>query len=660
MGRSFDVYAFRVGAPESRRVAILFTEVSERARAEEALRAERDFATAVLDTVANLVVVLDAEGRIVRFNRASESATGYAPAEVVGRRLLDVFVPEDELPEVRKVFERLRAGDFPNRHQNRWRMKDGAERLFEWANTCIPDELGAVKFVIATGIDITERVKAEQTLRDSEARFRAMGETIPYGVWLCNAEGGSEYVSQSFLDLLEMTHEEQRQFGWTHRLPPEDVQPMLERWLHCVRTGTPWDSEHRVLGPDGEYHHVLTRGLPVRDPAGKITCWVGINLDIDKRKRIEQELRDADRHKTEFLALLSHELRNPLAPIRNSIHLLERAPPQSEQAARARAVVRRQAEHLTRLVDDLLDVTRISRGKVELQRRRVDLRDVVRKTSDDQRSLFDQSGVELHVEDTAGPVWVEADPTRVAQAVGNLLHNAVKFTPRRGVVAVSVATHEAHAVLSVRDSGLGMEPGEVARMFEPFVQADHGLARTKGGLGLGLALVKGLVELHGGSVQARSEGIGRGAEFIVRLPLARGGEPSRERAPAPGGARRVVLVIEDHVDAGQTLAEVLELAGHEVRVARDGGSGVALARELRPDVVLCDIGLPDLDGYDVARALRADETLRATRLVALSGYAQPEDRKRAREAGFDAHIAKPPDVDELMNVLAEHGQGREP
>jgi PAS domain S-box-containing protein len=652
MGRNFDVFAFRVGAPESRRVAVLFTDVSERKRAQEALRGERDFATAVLDTVANFVVVLDPEGSIVRFNGACERATGYSVGEVLGRAFFDIFIPEDDLPGVRSVFQRLRAGDFPNRHQNRWRMRDGSERLFEWANTCIVDERGVVKFIIATGSDITERVKAEQTLRESEARFRAMGETLPYGVWLCNARGGAEYVSQSFLDLLEMTQEQQREFGWTHRLPPEDVEPTMKKWLRCVATGEMWDSEHRVLGPDGEYHHVLTRGLPVRDESGRITCWVGINLDIDNRKQIEQQLREADRHKTEFLALLSHELRNPLAPIRNSIHLLERAAPGSEQAARARAVVRRQAEHLTRLVDDLLDVTRISRGKIELQRRRLDLREVVRKTSDDLRSLFEQSGVELSVEDTAGPVWVDADATRIAQALGNLLHNAVKFTPAGGLVHVSVASKNARAVLSVRDNGLGIEPNQIDRMFEPFVQADNGLARAKGGLGLGLGLVKGLVELHGGSVQARSDGIGSGAEFIVTLPLSRGGEASDETRTGAVGERRVILVIEDNIDAGQSLAEVLELAGHRVRVARDGRSGVDLARELRPDVVLCDIGLPDLDGYDIARALRADDALRATRLVALSGYAQPEDRQRARDAGFDAHIPKPPDFDELMKVLA--------
>jgi signal transduction histidine kinase len=374
---------------------------------------------------------------------------------------------------------------------------------------------------------------------------------------------------------------------------------------------------------------------------------------LESLRLSKDQLEDADRRKNEFLAVLSHELRNPLSPIRNSIYLLERAAPGSEQAVRAREVLRRQTEHLTRIVDDLLDVTRISRGKIDLQRKRLDLREIVRRTCDDRRSEFEGSGVVLRVEHHAGPLWVDADPTRIAQIVGNLLHNAVKFTPAGGTVAVGMRARQGRGELSVRDDGIGMEPSQVERMFEPFAQADHGIARSSGGLGLGLALVKGLVELHGGSVYARSEGLGRGAEFVVSLPLT-AAEAAAEARPgaAPPALARLVLVIEDNVDAGQTLAEILEMQGHRVRVARDGRSGVALARELRPDVVLCDIGLPDLDGYEVARSLRADDALRGTRLVALSGYAQPEDRERARQAGFDAHVAKPPDTDVLMDVVA--------
>ncbi len=373
---------------------------------------------------------------------------------------------------------------------------------------------------------------------------------------------------------------------------------------------------------------------------------------LAEQRVLEQTLRESDSRKSEFLAVLSHELRNPLAAICTSIELLARSPPGSPIAARGREIMKRQTEHLTRLVDDLLDVTRISRGRIELQRARVDLRDVVRSTCDDFRPLFERGTLQLRLEPMPDPVWIDADATRLAQVIGNLLHNAAKFTPAGGFVTVRVEASGGRAEVSVRDTGVGMEPGEIKRLFEPFAQAPQGLARTRGGLGLGLALSKGLVELHGGSIQARSDGLGHGSEFLVRLPLAAppvvSPEAPKPRAP---GDRRLVLLIEDNVDTCESLSIALQLAGLQVRTAHDGKTGIATAHELKPEVVLCDIGLPDIDGYEVARRLREDHALRSTRIFALSGYARPEDKARAKEAGFDEHIAKPPDLEELSKLL---------
>jgi two-component system CheB/CheR fusion protein len=375
---------------------------------------------------------------------------------------------------------------------------------------------------------------------------------------------------------------------------------------------------------------------------------------LHKLQQTTEHLREADRRKSEFLAVLSHELRNPLGPIRNSIFLLERSPPGGAQALRAQQILQRQTEHLTRLVDDLLDVTRISRGKIELHLQRIDLRETVRRTTDDLRGVFVAVGVALGVEYAApGPVWIDADPTRIAQVLGNLLQNAAKFTPRGGSVQVVLGVRDGAAELAVHDDGAGMDPASIERMFEPFTQADRTLARSSGGLGLGLALVRGLVELHEGRVTARSEGLGRGAEFLVRLPLAAPADRQDRPPPPEAAASRTILVIEDNDDGARSLADVLELEGHRVRIASDGRSGIALAREIKPEVVLCDIGLPDVDGYAVARALRREPALGGTRLVALSGYALPEDRERARQAGFDAHLAKPPDVGALMRALTD-------
>jgi signal transduction histidine kinase/CheY-like chemotaxis protein len=374
---------------------------------------------------------------------------------------------------------------------------------------------------------------------------------------------------------------------------------------------------------------------------------------IAERRCAEEALRDADRRKDEFLAMLSHELRNPLAPIRNSAYLLQRADPASERAARARAVIERQVNHLSRLVDDLLDVTRIARGKIELRRERVDLNEVVRGAAEDHASLLREHRVALELRTARAPIWIDGDATRLAQIVGNLVHNAAKFTPPGGTTTLEVAANPEGAAIRVRDTGPGIDGALIQRLFQPFVQGDRTLARGQGGLGLGLALVKGLTELHGGSVEARN--VSPGAEFVVRLPLAQ----APAVAPEPEvvrmrelGMRHRVLVVEDNRDVAESLAEMVGAFGHDVEIAGDGPTALAKAHARRPDLVLCDIGLPGMDGYEVARAFRADPALNSAQLVALSGYAQPEDVREARTAGFDRHIAKPADPDEIERLLA--------
>jgi signal transduction histidine kinase/ActR/RegA family two-component response regulator len=368
------------------------------------------------------------------------------------------------------------------------------------------------------------------------------------------------------------------------------------------------------------------------------------------------ELMDNDRRKNDFLAVLSHELRNPLSPIANSVYVLDHAAPGSDQARRAQAVIGRQVGQLARLVDDLLDVTRITRNKIELQRHRLELNELVQRVTEDHRSLFDRNEVSLELRLGHEPSIVDGDANRLAQVIGNLLSNAAKFTGPGGAARVSVSTDLAakRAIVRVADTGIGVAPDMISRLFDPFVQAEPKLDRSKGGLGLGLTLARGLVLLHGGELSVRSEGLGQGTEFAVRLPLAV--ESTVRRSDAEQGqprSGRRVLIIEDNTDAADSLRIVLELAGHEVAVAYDGRDGLDLARELRPEVVLCDLGLPGMDGFEIARAFRADELLRETFLVALSGYAQPEDKQRAAAAGFERHLAKPPSLPQIEQLLAE-------
>jgi signal transduction histidine kinase len=378
-------------------------------------------------------------------------------------------------------------------------------------------------------------------------------------------------------------------------------------------------------------------------------------LELELQRRAEQ-LAEADRRKDEFLAVLGHELRNPLAPIRNGLHLLGLSGDDRQVVEQARAIMARQVGHMTRIVEDLLDVSRLIRGRVELRPERLDLGRLVRVAVADQQAALAAAGLAAEADVPELPVWVKADPTRLTQVFDNLIHNAVKFTDRGGKVSVRVGVEEVRrqAVLAVRDTGSGIEPEMLGRLFDTFAQADRSLDRSKGGLGLGLSLVKGLVELHGGEVQAQSDGPGRGAEFVVRLPLEP--EPAAvmaiAAAPRRAAKRRRVLVVEDNRDAADSLRMLLELSGNDVTVAYTGPAGVETARGWQPDVVLCDIGLPGLDGYGVVRELRRDPATARARLIAVTGYGSDDDRRRSREAGFDEHLVKPVDPAVLQEVVA--------
>jgi signal transduction histidine kinase/ActR/RegA family two-component response regulator len=395
--------------------------------------------------------------------------------------------------------------------------------------------------------------------------------------------------------------------------------------------------------------------VPLFGPQGDVDRMVTMSLDVTAQRRMLAELREADLRKSEFIAVLSHELRNPLAAIRAGLHVLEHGVPGSDAVAASRNIIDRQVDQLVRLVDDLLDVTRITRNKIQLQLQRLDVNELVRATIEDNRPHLERSGVRVEAGLARAPIFVDADSVRIAQVLTNLLINAMKFTPAGGTATVSLTSEpDGNAVLRVADNGAGIDAALLPRLFQPFMQADRTLARSGGGLGLGLVLVKGLVELHGGTVTARSEGTGRGAEFVVRLPVARDLADHVRDAPAVAvaGTQRRVLVIDDDRDVAEALCAALSVGGHVIEVAHSGATGVAKARGFRPDVVLCDIGLPGMDGYEVARAIRADEALRAIRLVALSGYAQAMDVAKARAAGFDEHLAKPTSIDKVNRILA--------
>jgi signal transduction histidine kinase len=389
-----------------------------------------------------------------------------------------------------------------------------------------------------------------------------------------------------------------------------------------------------------------------RGLAEDIAARAAIALD---NSRLYQNIQENDRRKDEFLAMLAHELRNPLGPLCNAVEILRRVNPANDEAATVLGMVGRQVMHMSRLIDDLLDVSRLSRGKILLRKERIDLAALVRSTAEDYRPSIEKSGLSLDVRLPEQPVYMEGDPTRLAQVVGNVLHNTNKFTDHGGQVQVDLAVDEERraATLTIRDTGIGMEPDMLRRVFDAFSQADRSLDRSRGGLGLGLTLVKGLTEMHGGEVNIASEGPGKGTTLTIRLPAQGRSTGQRQSAAASINVpRRRILIVEDNRDAAESMQHLLKLTGHEVAVALTGVAGVETARTFKPEIVLCDIGLPGgLDGYGVARTLR-QESFAPSYLIAISGYGQLEDQRLAREAGFDTHLTKPVDFRDLQRLLA--------
>ena len=398
---------------------------------------------------------------------------------------------------------------------------------------------------------------------------------------------------------------------------------------------------------------------PIRDAAGRVIGVSKLARDVSERKSVLRALEEASRQKDNFLAMLAHELRNPLAPVRNGLQLLRMVDPASEPAEQARAIMERQVDHLVRLVDDLMDVSRITRGKIEMRKEPVDLGSIVLSAVETSRPAIEAARHRFTLSLPAEPIVVDADFVRVAQVVANLLNNAAKYTDNGGEISLAAQREGGDAVIRVRDNGIGIPPEMMPRLFEMFAQSQDSLSRSRGGLGIGLALARTLVELHGGRIDAHSAGRARGTEFVVRLPVhlagARGAA-SRDggrAASSAGGARRKVLVVDDNVDAAHTLQAVLRELGHEVEIAHDGASALAVARARRPEIVLADLSMPGMDGVELARELQRQPGFEGVRFVAVTGLGQDAARRRTREAGFAAHLVKPLSPEDLRKVLEQ-------
>ena len=505
-------------------------------------------------------------------------------------------------------------------------------------------------------IDITGQKSAEDAVRASEKLYRAIGESIDYGVWVCTADGRNVYASESLLSLIGINQEQYSNFGWGDFVHPDDAANTMAAWQECVRSGKPWYREHRLRGKDGQYHPILAQGVPIKSDDGFISGWAGINLDISRLKRTEQALIQADQRKDEFLATLAHELRNPLAPIRHAVKLLEAPSADEAQRKWGRDVIARQVHRMALLLDDLLDVSRITRGRLALKRERVNLESLVSSAVETARPLLDAKNHDLRVSLPAESVDLQVDPLRLSQVLSNLLTNAAKYTDAGGRITLAVSMAPEELRITVSDNGIGLSAAAIPNLFEIFSQVESALDRADGGLGIGLALVKGLIALHGGSVEVHSAGLGLGSTFTVRLPRSVVATEMAQIAPPPAlvadpEPRCKVLVADDNRDAADSLAMILGLSGYQVCVAHTGRQAIEMAMMQQPDAVILDIGMPDVNGYDVARHLRTEGWGRQLFLLAITGWGQSNDKERAKAAWFDQHLTKPVDVGQIEDLL---------
>ena len=505
-----------------------------------------------------------------------------------------------------------------------------------------------------------ELVQANTALCESERRLRLALRAGHTGVWDWDlATNRLTWSEESYVihamrpGSFEGTIESFKQL-----VHEADRERVFENLNAAIDRGEIYTCEFRIVRPDGSVRWVTNLGVVQFDAAGQPASMTGTITDVTERKCAEEALKHADRRKDEFLATLAHELRNPLAPIRTGLHVLK-LPRDPAVAVRTREMMERQLFHMVRLIDDLLDVSRITSGKVTLRKEQVLLRTVAETAVEASRPVIEASGHALKLALPEEPVWLAADPTRLAQVMTNLLTNAAKYTPEGGCIELSASREGGEVIVRVTDTGLGIPPGMLAEVFEMFTQVNRTLERSQGGLGIGLALVKRLVEFHGGTITAESQGLGQGSTFTVRLPLVEAcagptGERSTAETPSvqPPMSGRRVLVVDDNVDGAESLANMLQIGGHETRTAHSGPAALDAARPFNPEVVFLDIGLPGMNGYEVAKRLRAEPTLGGAVLVALTGWGSDDDKRRSREAGFDFHLTKPVELTAIERILA--------
>ncbi len=612
------------------------------------------------------IFLLDPSGTVTTWNLGAERMKGYAPGDIIGRNF-SVFYPPESVEQAWPQYELSVATETGRFSTEGWRLrKDGTQFWASVVISAIRANDGSVRGFLKITRDLTERRLAEEALRESEERFRLLVDGVQdYAIFLLDSEGkvaswnraaqilkgysASEIIGRHFSTFYTREAILQGKPEWELRMATEHGRVEDEGWR---------------LRKDGSRFWANVVITALRDSKGNPRGFAKVTRDMTDRRNLEAML-EVDRQKDQFLAILAHELRNPLAPIQSALQVMMQPGVSPDATVRAREIAERQLRNMTRLLDDLLDVSRIRQGRIDLRRELVGLSAILRSAVETSQPLISDRGHRLTVETPGEEVWVDGDPVRLAQALTNLLNNAAKYTDPGGRIELTAARVGEHAVIRVHDSGIGIDAVMVPHVFDLFVQGDRRNGVSAGGVGIGLTLARRLIELHGGAVDAFSAGLGLGSEFVIRLPVADvshvppANAPRVEGAePSPAVSALRVLVVDDNVDAADGLALLLDLQGHQTRVAYDAASALEAVKEFRPEVAILDIGMPLMDGYELARRLRAAPETEKTVLVAMTGWGQEEDVRRATEAGFHHHLVKPSEPAVLEKLLADVASAR--
>jgi PAS domain S-box-containing protein len=623
----------------------------------EEISVRRHFGQIVAGVKDYAVFTLDVAGHITSWNAGAENIKGYKAEEIIGKHFSRFYPPEAIARSWPEQELKIAAGQGRIEEEG-WRLrKDGTRFWADVVITALRNPAGRLTGFLKITRDLTERRRHEETLRDSEERFRLLVDTVrEYAIFMLDTEGRVASWNQGAERIIGYTAAEIIGRHFSCFYPVEAAERgAAQHDLDAALEHGSLETNGRRVRKDGSRFWANVVITAVYDLEGRLRGFAKITRDLTERKQFE-ELEESQQRTQEFLAMLSHELRNPLAPLKTSVDILRARDLTDPVVARARDVIDRQVQHLTRLIDDLLDVSRITSGRVRLSNEALELESVIARAVEAARPLIDSKAHSLQVKPLTRPAWVRGDLTRLTQVLVNLLNNAAKYTPAGGRIDIAVITSDSHAEIHVRDNGVGIDAELLPRVFDLFTQGQRPLDRADGGLGVGLALVHRIVSLHGGTVKASSAGAGRGSEFIVTLPLL-SEETSMSVASVSSERtvhqprRRRIMVIDDNKDAAESMSMLLELWGHEVMCAYDGHSALEAAVKYHPDAVFLDIGLPGMDGYEIAERLREQPESAHAVLIAITGYGQDEDRRRSRDAGIDHHLVKPVAPETLHTLL---------